>query len=324
MDVSCPICSTKNNLEYIQKEKEVLIRNEPINLTLNYYECNKCGKEFLIPDKDNDPFIGAYRLYREKYGMIQPEEIYKFRRKYGFTQSELSTLLGFGGATISRYESGSLQDEAHDKALKYTMDINNLKDIIMNSVNVFPDAKKEKVLGLIEKEIGPEEKVIERFILGNLAKYEADEYSGGKEFDYSKFVNTVLYYCQEKEGVVKTKLNKLLFYGVSITGSKYAHITFGPAPDNYDLYYSLLLRQKIIQLEEFNQGRYSGEAIVATKKSDLSIFTDGELRILTTVKEQFSNHSATRITRESHQEKAFLETKDGQIISYKYAKDLKY
>jgi len=39
-------------------------------------------------------------------------------RRYPITQEELGVLLGWGGATLSRYENGALQDEVHEKMLR--------------------------------------------------------------------------------------------------------------------------------------------------------------------------------------------------------------
>jgi len=39
-----------------------------------------------------------------------------------FTQHELSTLLGWEEATLNRYENGSLQEDSHDRLLKFAME----------------------------------------------------------------------------------------------------------------------------------------------------------------------------------------------------------
>ncbi|GAG12253.1 unnamed protein product, partial [marine sediment metagenome] len=148
--------------------------------------------------------------------------------------------------------------------------------------------------------------------------------------DLNKFYNAVLYLC--KGGVLKTKLNKLLFYTdfkhfkeytVSITGARYAHIPFGPAPDNYDLYYPVLVRREAIKLEEKDYPGYTGENMITVQEPDLNLFSESELRILTTVKEHFKNDNATEISSFSHGEKGYQDTPQGKIISYKYASQLK-
>jgi len=145
-----------------------------------------------------------------------------------------------------------------------------------------------------------------------------------------KFLNTILYLCQG--GEIKTKLNKLLFYAdflhfkdytVSITGAQYACIPFGPAPNNYDLYFPILVRQGAVDIEEIEYPEYSGDKYIAVKEPDLSIFSEGELRILATVKERFKDLSASKISAYSHREKGYKDTKTGKLISYFYAQYMK-
>jgi len=61
------------------------------------------------------------------------------QKKYGLTQGEMSRLLGWGGATVSRYENGALQDKTHDNQLKLLRDPRNMRVIISEN----PDALRE-------------------------------------------------------------------------------------------------------------------------------------------------------------------------------------
>ena len=76
-------------------------------------------------------------------------------------------------------------------------------------------------------------------------------------------------------------------YVLSITGAQYARIPFGPAPKNYDLYYPTLVRNGSIDVREIEYPEYFGECYVAKNEPNLNIFTEGELRILASVKEYF-------------------------------------
>jgi hypothetical protein len=155
--------------------------------------------------------------------------------------------------------------------------------------------------------------------------------------DLEKLYNAILFFC--KEGILKTKLNKLLFYAdfkhykeyaISITGARYAHIPFGPAPDNYEIYYGALSSQKAIEfMEEIYPAKRGGEPVVgeiikAAKKPDLSLFAASELRVMASVQEDFERYNAREITDFSHKEVGYQETEDGGTISYDYAKKLNY
>ena len=56
--------------------------------------------------------------YRRAEGLLTSAEISGIRVKYGISQSDLCILLGWGGKTITRYESHQVQDKAHDTILK--------------------------------------------------------------------------------------------------------------------------------------------------------------------------------------------------------------
>jgi hypothetical protein len=113
-------------------------------------------------------------------------------------------------------------------------------------------------------------------------------------------------------------------YSISVTGSKYAHVPFGPAPDMYDLYYSILKARGEIRSEEvvFPSGD-AGEKIWSIKEPDLNIFSSSELNILTEIKLRFEQYNAGAITKASHEEVGYKETKNGDMISYEFAKLIK-
>jgi hypothetical protein len=175
-------------------------------------------------------------------------------------------------------------------------------------------------------------------VVVNFEDYDADEYSGFKKFDKDKFLNAVLYFCSGI-GEFKTKLNKLLFYADfqhfkeytnSITGAQYAHVPFGPAPNDYDLYYSILIRRGSIEVEEveyssFEKGKpsFTGERYIAREQANLNIFSPSELRILAAIKEHFKESSANEISNYSHKDKGYQDTPTGKPISYTYSKYLK-
>jgi hypothetical protein len=210
------------------------------------------------------------------------------------------------------------------------MDPRNLLKLIEATPDVLPEEKRDR---LIKELRAAEEETwsFERIYEERFGKYEASEQSGYRRFDLTKLFNAILYFC--KGGVFKTKLNKLLFYAdfkhfkdytVSITGARYVHIPFGPAPEKYSLYLATLLENGAIKVEEyFFSEDVIGEEFISSKEPDLLLFSDSELKVLSTVKEYFKDFSAKKITDFSHDEEAYKKTASGDIISYEYAIELK-
>jgi len=132
-------------------------------------------------------------------------------------------------------------------------------------------------------------------------------------------------------GQFKTKLNKLLFYadfkafkelGKSLTGMRYARIPFGPVPQNYETVFASLASMGALVVEPWEVSGYSGEVLRASRQPDLSVFAEREKEIIFLVKKRFASMTAAEIVAFSHEEKAWKETANAQIISYDYAKML--
>jgi putative zinc finger/helix-turn-helix YgiT family protein len=325
----CPNCEKISELEHIITTEEVNVRGDLIKIEVEYYKCTECGEEFEDPGSKDDPLEKAYREYRRKHGMIQPEEISEMRKLYGLTQQELSKLIGWGGATISRYENGALQDHAHDRVLQLIRNPENLQKLVNKNGSFLPEKKRERFLNelsaAIEKRCSLPNILSERF-----GKYEPSIESGYKNLDLNKLFQMIIFFA--KDGVLKSKLCKLIFYAdfkcfkdyaISISGAKYAHAHHGPVPDNYEYYFATLIHdEKAIRVEEIDYGEYLGEKFYSESEPDLSVFSDNELEVLLLVKKFFQSFNATKIREFSHNEKGYNETKVGDIISFEYSNDL--
>lgn len=324
MKRTCPNCEKEIDVESIRAKEIIEIRGEPIEVMAEYFKCSKCDEEFENT-RGHDALDLAYREYRARHGMLQPEQILEWRKRVGLTQKELSMLLGWGGATLSRYENGALQDDAHEKILRLAMEPHNLLMLIRET----PDALSvEKSKRLIEELRNAEAQAcsFERILEERFSRYEADEFSGYKKLDTAKLINAILFFC--KGAQLKTKLNKLLFYAdfkhfkdytVSVTGTRYLHLPFGPVPKNYEFYFAELVNEKKLDIDEVLVGQYFGDNYVSIAEPNFGIFSDTELKILSEVKERFKGSSSTDIKDFSHNERGYIETGKGDLISYRYA-----
>jgi len=325
----CPNCEKISELEHIITIEELNVRGEIIKVEVEYYKCAECGEEFENPSSKDDSLEKAYREYRRKHGMIQPEEIREMRKLYGLTQKELSNLIGWGGATLSRYENGALQDDAHDRVLQLVKNPENLNRLITKNESLLPEKKRNRLLSelsdAVEKICSFPNILSERF-----GRYEPSIESGYRKLDLYKLFQMIKFFT--KDGVLKSKLCKLVFYAdfkcfkdyaISISGARYAHAHHGPVPDNYEHYFATLIHdEKAIRVEEIDYGEYLGEKLYSEVEPDLSVCSDNELEVLLSVKKFFQSFNATQIREFSHKERGYRETKVGDIISFEYANDL--
>jgi putative zinc finger/helix-turn-helix YgiT family protein len=329
MNGFCPSCEKESELTRVRKTEDIIIKGESIPAEMDYFVCNECGNEFDNPDPEYDPLAVAYQEYRRRKGMVQPQEIRSFREKYGLTQRELSDLLGFGGATLSRYENGSLQDETHDTLLRLIMQPQNLLKIIQEKTGALPSEKSQQVVVRLTEEIRRSELL--NFLRGRSHYRQASILNGNREINIDRLLNVIKRLCFHTT-VYKTKLNKLLFYadflnfreyGQSITGLCYAHLPYGPVPDQYELIYERLVELDPRLVKEEDQSLdCPADTFRCDDAPETGILSFQEEQILFRVLERFRSFNARDIMRYSHQEEGYQMTQNSEIISYEYARTL--
>lgn len=115
----------------VQKRSETLkVKGMDITLDVDTCVCQTCGATVFSPDVDDDSLKRFYREYRERVGLLQPEEIRAIRGEYGMSQETFAKVLGMGAKTIARYENGSLQDEAQNNLILLMRDRRNMRQLL--------------------------------------------------------------------------------------------------------------------------------------------------------------------------------------------------
>lgn len=324
----CPHCEKERELTASRRVVEYEVRGERIEVQVPHLSCSVCGEKFEPPDEAHDPLEAAYDEYRRRHKLIQPDDIREFRHSIGLTQKELSRLLGWGAVTLSRYENGALQDDAHDKALRLAMHPESLLRLLHDRSDVLSIEGFHRLAARLRDRITQERTPLMHLFEDAIGSYDPDIFSGYRKFDLDKLLNAILFFCTNRE-VYKTKLNKLLFYAdfkhykdymVSITGSRYAHLPFGPVPDHYALFLAGLTDiEKALAVNERAISDYVGEVLTSVKAPDVSVFDTSELKILAFVQERFAEQTSKQLSELSHREQAFRRTHDGDLISYDHA-----
>jgi len=324
----CPNCGVLEDVILIEGKEFVIVRSEKIEVNAKYLKCLACDEEFNSPTIKERSLREAYVEYRRRHSMVQPGEIKAFREKYGLTQHEFSALIGFGSITLSRYENGAMQDGAHDKALRLAMEPRNLLVLLKHETKAISEEKRKRLIDELENQTKISNS-IERILEELLNNYEPNIFSGYQRMDFNKFINAILFFCQN--GKYKTVLNKLLFYldfkyfkenSISVTGSRYIHMQYGPVPDRYEYIFAYLIYNGYLRHEEVPVGQYIGERLSSKKSYDISLFSSNEKKILNHVMNYFSHFGSKRIHDFSSKEKAYTETPEEQFISYKFAENL--
>ena len=122
--MQCPVCGKKHEVEEHSHKATTIIKNEKVRYDENFYVCSELidDNEFETGELVNRNIRNAQNSYRKAHGLLTTDEIVEIRECYGLTQVELANLLGWGEATISRYESKAIQDESYDMMLRLIKD----------------------------------------------------------------------------------------------------------------------------------------------------------------------------------------------------------
>jgi|LGOV01.1.fsa_nt_gb putative zinc finger/helix-turn-helix YgiT family protein len=114
----CFSCMEEHEVQFVKIEEKSVFKSEEVIFEAEYEYC-KNTDEFLENEeqiKRND--LSLKDAYREKVGLLTSVKIKAIREKYGISQKQFSEVLGWGAATIIRYENHQVQDRAHDDILK--------------------------------------------------------------------------------------------------------------------------------------------------------------------------------------------------------------
>lgn len=316
----CPVCGKVGRIHLLQRSQDVKVRGECFNVRATVFHCAACESEFETAD-GQDALDTAYRAYRDANGLLQPEALKEWRKSLALKQSELASLLGWSPATVSRYENGALQDDAHDRSMRTAMTPDGLAALVA-AVRGFPEEKLASLHKSVTKQLGSADQ---------LAAVVCSRMSGTSvPLHWEKLCESVLYFCQGK-GVPRTKLNKLLFYvdflhaktfGVSVTGIGYVRLPHGPVPDGYQMLFVTLQEERLIDIVEEERGEHVAYVHHALRGPNVGVFSDSEMSALAHVKLELSRATATEISDRSHLEEGWIKTPTGANIPYVYAKSL--
>ena len=327
----CEECGREVETKVITKRESYDVCGESIEVDAQILVCAECGEEFYCEELDNATLIRAYNEYRRRHKLLLPEEIKKIREQYGLSQRSFAKLLNWGDKTICRYENGSIQDKAHNSLLLFLREPENMRTYLTENEIVLDERQKAKLLDTVDKlEQDTEYRVGRRFFEIFFSRIPSEE-NGFKGFDYEKLCAMILFFAHKSTGLLKTKLMKLLNYsdmvfykenGISISGLRYAHLPYGPVPDNFDMILGKMAADHLAHIEVIYDGAYEKHQVIPECDVPEGVLSDSEVEMLNRIYEKFKSFGSVEISDYSHKEKGYNATKTGQIISYAYAMDI--
>ncbi len=334
--MDCPLCDKTHEIEERKRLATITLKGDKVTYEERFYFCANAYEdenEFETGSMTNANLLNARNAYRVKHGLLTSDEIVAIRESYGLSQVDLARLLGWGEATISRYESKAIQDEAYDTMLRFIKD-NPLKalEFLKKNAAKFTELKRSEVREKIIEKLDSygKEYLTRQALEGEYAGFEKPSDSNGfATLNISKIEAAISYIAKHISNLFKVKLMKMLWYvdalsyktsGYAMTGMVYRHNDMGALPIGH---YSLMNLENLNVHEEESYNYDSMMHIYPTDGMDYSVLSAEDIKVLDIVIRKFKSYKAKEIVDYMHEEKAYLETKSGEIIPFSMAGEIR-
>lgn len=328
----CLCCMEEHEVKIVEVSEKTTFKGKKVEYTATYEYCD-VADEYLSTEEmiiSND--IAMKNAYREASNLLTNKKIIEIRNKYSMSQKDLACLLGWGEKTITRYEGHQVQDMAHDAVLrKIDEDPEWFLQLLEQGKDRIPQEAYKKYKVEISKEYEiMQDAYLRKSIQAQYTKYQdKPEYSGNTKLDFNKIVDTIRYYANSPKvnNLYKIKLMKMLWYADflsykrynrAITGLVYTAMPMGALP----IAHKSIVELKGITYDEVDFGNGSGYKFVKNNCTNYEALSQEDRDVLNTVIQVFGKSSKEQIVDKMHTEVAYKETKAGNAIDYKYAKDL--
>lgn len=332
--MECPICDKVHEVEERRRQTMITLKGEEVTYEERFYYCAYADEEeaeFESARMSNENLLNARNAYRRKQGLLTSGDIVAIRESYGLSQVDLARLLGWGEATISRYESKAIQEDAYDVMLRLIRD-NPLMafEFLKKNEKKFSDVKgKELRARIIEKiEESGKEYLARQAFEGEYAAYDIPSDSNGyTKLDIDKLEAIISYLAKEDSKLVKMKLMKMLWYsdalayeknGYAMTGLVYRHEAIGALPVGH---YRLMNLQRLNVKEELRNAYDTVLHVYPNEEMDYSVIGDEEKEILDVVVERFK--APKEIADCMKEETFYKHTPVGAVIPFSLVRESK-
>ena len=336
MSQFCPTCEDYSETKTVEREETYTVRGTEVTVPVKVGVCTTCGESLGSDEEDQAILDAVHAEYRRQNDLLTPEKIKGIRRRYRLSQKSLALLLGMSEATMNRYERGGLQDQVHDNAIRACEAPAYVRDLLERRGHLLSDWQRGKV----EKSFaGQEERAGTWIELAGGADWmpiagQVSEQTGFRRFEYRRFAGALVLLCKRMGKISRTVVNKVLFYAdflnyktatVSLTGTPYRRLEYGPAPSNYGRLLEQMEAEDLLVCREveYPKGNTGFYYAVGPNADSLDVeFTPHEVKVLEHVAETFQGCTAKVISDRSHAESAWLNTEDKKLISYTEAATL--
>ena len=328
----CSCCMEEHEVKIVQIKEKTTFKERKVSYDAVYTYCDVADELYMDEQQIQENDIRIKDAYRRSEGLLTSSEISNIRGKYGITQTDMCILLGWGGKTITRYESHQVQDKAHDTILKKIDTDPEWFLFLLNETSNRLSAEAYKRYAKAARTLyeANEDQYLRKAIKASYAKYAGNKlFNGNTDLSLDRVVDVIRYFAASKKitNLYKVKLMKLMWYadalsykrrGFSITGLVYLALPMGAVPVGHNSIIDL----KDVPCEEVDMGETNAYRFSLDEKTTYPSLSDEDLEILDIVIGKLGKMKKDEIVSFMHKERAYLETAPRDVIQYKYAEYL--
>lgn len=328
----CTCCMKEHEVKTVLVKEQATFKNVKITYDASYLFCDASEELYMDEQQMQENDVRLKDAYRKVEGLLTSVEISGIRAKYGISQSDLCILLGWGGKTITRYESHQVQDKAHDTILKKIDQDPEWFISLLGYAKENLSAESyqkymETATALYEED---QDSYLRKAIEAMYARFQGNRlFHGNTKLSLDKVVDMIRYFAASVDvtNLYKVKLMKLMWYadalsykerGFAITGLVYQALPMGAVPVGHNSIIDL----KNVPCEEVDMGETNAYHFSLKGEQKFPALSDEDKRILDIVIEKLGKMSKNDIITFMHKEQAYIETAPRDVIQFKYADSL--
>jgi uncharacterized phage-associated protein len=248
----------------------------------------------------------------------------------------VATYLGWGEITVHRYETCAIPDSVHNDLLLLLQDEEAMHKFVAGHTDRLSERDKQSVEAAIAGRVREvNERALRAHLLALIDSRSMAE-RGNRHFDFERLEHMIVFFA-ERLRPSRTKLNKLLWYAdflafkrqsISLSGAPYLRFQYGPVPEHYERLVAEVVSDGLVTevVDEGGESLHVGQRPAAHLETrvgfDASLFSAEERAVLEAVRDRFANLGAAQMRDISHEERAWRETPENQVIPYVFATDL--
>jgi putative zinc finger/helix-turn-helix YgiT family protein len=322
----------EHEVKTVLVKDQATFKNVKVNYDASYLYCDEAEELYMNEQQMQENDVRLKDAYRKAEGLLTTAEIIGIRAMYGISQSDLCLLLGWGGKTITRYESHQVQDKAHDTILKKLEQdpewfLSLLNDAKENLSTEAYQKYLDAATALYEKN---QDSYLRKAIEASYARFHGNRlFHGNTELSLNKVVDVIRYFAASTQitSLYKVKLMKLMWYadalsyknrGFAITGLVYQALPMGAVPVGHNSIIDL----RDVPCEEIDMGETNAYHFSLKEADSFPALSDEDINILDIVIEKLGKMSKSEIVSFMHKEQAYVETAPRDVIQFKYAENL--